>query len=465
MKTQYVSRIDWFEAALWFREAHRGRRQGILFLKVGKYLVDDSLILYAGDGLDAAAKSTGVRQSGGLKPHLEKTLKVSNDPHFEQKLCDVVGLYVNPAENAVVFCVDEKTSIQALDRTQPGLPIKKGRCGTVTHDYKTNGTGTLVAALDVATGSVTGECYPKHTHNEFLKFLKKVESQTDKNKDLLEQTIIESTSVNMTNNPCRAAWIFYTLCMVCFWHMTYADKAMAIAPSFTDQLATDYRRFAQKERLARALSVFSSGALLAHSAADRHVQIWYQSHIRTKSTDNAAGIGKQFGEGTIMVPVSLLAALIPWDGESNLHPINTWGRQSLRAYLTGTPALLLMQRVTGASRPGESDDDSQWRPFHDSNGVSGHAFVGAVPFLTLAQTAKRHRWLQYGLVTASTLTGISRVNDDAHYSSQAILGWYLAWEAVDAVHTRPLHDEKGVQSRLSAVPLRRTVGVRFDLRW
>jgi len=125
-----------------------------------------------------------VWQSVGLKPHLEKTFKVSNDPHFEQKLCDVVGLYLNPPENAVVFCVDEKTSIQALDRTQPGLPMKKGRCGTVTHDYKRNGTSTLFAALEVATGSVTGECYQKHTHKEFLKFLKKVESQTDTDKDL-----------------------------------------------------------------------------------------------------------------------------------------------------------------------------------------------------------------------------------------------------------------------------------------
>jgi len=125
-----------------------------------------------------------VWQSVGLKPHLEKTFKVSNDPHFEEKLRDVVGLYLNPPENAVIFCVDEKTSIQALDRTQPGLPLKKGRCGTVTHDYKRNGTSTLFAALNVATGSVTGECYQKHTHKEFLKFLKKVESETDKTLEL-----------------------------------------------------------------------------------------------------------------------------------------------------------------------------------------------------------------------------------------------------------------------------------------
>jgi len=125
-----------------------------------------------------------VWRSVGLKPHLEKTFKVSNDPLFEEKLCDVVGLYLNPPENAVVLCVDEKTSIQALDRTQPGLPLKKGRCGTVTHDYKRNGTSTLFAALEVATGTVTGECYQKHTHKEFLKFIKKVESQTDRDKDL-----------------------------------------------------------------------------------------------------------------------------------------------------------------------------------------------------------------------------------------------------------------------------------------
>ncbi len=125
-----------------------------------------------------------VWQSVGLKPHLEKTFKVSNDKHFEEKLFDVVGLYLDPPENAVVFCIDEKTSIQALDRTQPGLPLKKGRCGTVTHDYKRNGTSTLFAALEVMTGRVVGECYQKHTHKEFLRFLKEVEKQTDKGLDL-----------------------------------------------------------------------------------------------------------------------------------------------------------------------------------------------------------------------------------------------------------------------------------------
>ena len=116
-------------------------------------------------------------QQAGLKPHLSKTFKVSNDPKFEEKLTDVVGLYMDPPAKAVVFSVDEKSSIQALDRTQPGLPMKAGRCGTMTHDYKRNGTSTLFAALDVATGEVLGECYSRHRHQEFLTFLKALEKQ------------------------------------------------------------------------------------------------------------------------------------------------------------------------------------------------------------------------------------------------------------------------------------------------
>jgi len=120
----------------------------------------------------------------GLKPHLSKQFKVSNDPNFEEKLIDVVGLYLNPPANAAVFSVDEKSSIQALDRTQPGLPMKKGRAGTMTHDYKRNGTSTLFAALNVATGHVIGECKRRHRHQEFLSFLKTVEKQVDPDLDL-----------------------------------------------------------------------------------------------------------------------------------------------------------------------------------------------------------------------------------------------------------------------------------------
>jgi transposase len=115
-----------------------------------------------------------VWSARGLKPHLVKTFKLSTDPRFEEKLIDVVGLYLNPPDKAVVLCMDEKSQIQALDRTQPSLPLKKGRAGTMTHDYKRHGTTTLFAALNVLSGEVIGECLPRHRHEEFLKFLRRV---------------------------------------------------------------------------------------------------------------------------------------------------------------------------------------------------------------------------------------------------------------------------------------------------
>jgi transposase len=116
----------------------------------------------------------------GLKPHITRTFKVSNDPAFAEKVTDVVGLYMNPPDRALVLCVDEKSQIQALDRTQPGLPMKKGRAATMTHDYKRHGTTTLFAALDVKSGLVIGECQPRHRTREFIKFLRTIDRIVDK---------------------------------------------------------------------------------------------------------------------------------------------------------------------------------------------------------------------------------------------------------------------------------------------
>ena len=118
-----------------------------------------------------------IWQSHGLQPHRIKPFKLSRDPRFLEKLTVVVGLYLNPPEKALVLCVDEKSQIQALDRTQPGLPLKRGRCGTMTHDYKRNGTTTLFAALELAQGKVIGECFARHRHQEFLKFLKRLDAE------------------------------------------------------------------------------------------------------------------------------------------------------------------------------------------------------------------------------------------------------------------------------------------------
>lgn len=125
-----------------------------------------------------------ILKASGLKPHRAETFKLSNDKKFEEKLTDVVGLYLSPPANAVVFSVDEKSQIQALDRTQPGLPIKKGRAGTMTHDYKRHGTTTLFAALNVLSGAVVAEHHRRHTHRQWLAFLKRLLAETPDGMDL-----------------------------------------------------------------------------------------------------------------------------------------------------------------------------------------------------------------------------------------------------------------------------------------
>ena len=150
------------------------------------------------------AKAVGVSHrsvqriwaGAGLKPHLVRTFKISNDPNFAEKVVDVVGLYMNPPEGALVLCVDEKSQIQALDRTRPGLPLKKGRAKTMTHDYKRNGTTTLFAALDVKTGQVIGECQARHRAKEFISFLKKIDTAVDKVLDL--HLILDNYSTHKT---------------------------------------------------------------------------------------------------------------------------------------------------------------------------------------------------------------------------------------------------------------------------
>jgi transposase len=121
-----------------------------------------------------------IWREAGLKPHLTRTFKVSGDPDFADKVTDIVGLYMSPPDKALVLCVDEKSQIQALDRTQPGLPMKKGRAATMTHDYKRHGTTTLFAALDVQSGLVIGECQPRHRSREFIRFLRAIDRIVDK---------------------------------------------------------------------------------------------------------------------------------------------------------------------------------------------------------------------------------------------------------------------------------------------
>ncbi len=174
--------------SLWEIAPGRGRKPTYDGAKI-KAIVDTTLqtkpkgmthwscrLMAARQGVSKSTVSN-IWRSHNLKPHRVKRFKLSRDPHFLEKLTDVVGLYLNPPQQALVLCVDEKSQIQALDRTQPGLPMKKGRCGTMTHDYKRNGTTTLFAALDVLEGRVVGQCYERHRHQEFLRFLRQLDHE------------------------------------------------------------------------------------------------------------------------------------------------------------------------------------------------------------------------------------------------------------------------------------------------
>lgn len=157
----------------------------------------------------------------GLKPHIVRGFKVSRDPQFVEKLEDIVGLYMSPPEHALVLCCDEKSQVQALDRTQPGLPLKKGRAETMTHDYKRNGTTTLFAALNVLDGQVIGQCQQHHTHVEWLKFLKKIDRETPKDKALhliadnyathkhpvVQEWLAKHPRFHMHFTPTSASWL------------------------------------------------------------------------------------------------------------------------------------------------------------------------------------------------------------------------------------------------------------------
>lgn len=144
-----------------------------------------------------------VWKAHGLKPHRVRTFKLSRDRHFVEKMQDIVGLYLDPPERALVLCCDEKSQIQALDRTQPGLPIKKGRCGTMTHDYKRNGTTTLFAALELAEGKLIGTCMRRHRHQEWLAFLKLIDAQTPAELDL--HLIVDNYATH--KHPKVKAWL------------------------------------------------------------------------------------------------------------------------------------------------------------------------------------------------------------------------------------------------------------------
>lgn len=231
-------------------------------------------------------------------------------------------------------------------------------------------------------------------------------------------------------------------------------------------LKSDYQAFYQPERMTKLGLAFVGGGLLANAGGadttiDSRFSQWYQGNVRSTQTDNIAKISKNFGEGKYLIPLSLVAL-----GSHYVMPnnsVSTLGGDTFRAYAVGAPVVLLSQRALGASRPNENiAQGSKYKPLQDDNSVSGHAFMGAVPFLTLAHHTDEPA-LKYAAYAASTLTAWSRVNDDKHYLSQAILGWYIAYESVNAVQQS--NAQQSGHSKLLPMVAEDKVGVVYHSRW
>jgi len=237
-----------------------------------------------------------------------------------------------------------------------------------------------------------------------------------------------------------------------------------LAADVVTMVKSDYANFYGESNLRSLTLAFSVGAVWANSSWDQNVQNWYQRKCRNSNTDEISTLFKFWGEGYNLVPISVLAAsmqLLPSESDL-LRSFATWGKKNSRAYLTGAPFLLLMQRVTGGSRPSEADGSSQWDFFADENGVSGHAFIGAIPFLTMAEMNSHNKILYWTSALLSTLPALSRINDDKHYFSQAFLGWFIAKQAVEAVS-----DTDKEEAKLTFIPVMKggELGVMLAFQW
>ncbi|MEK9658253.1 MAG: phosphatase PAP2 family protein [bacterium] len=211
-------------------------------------------------------------------------------------------------------------------------------------------------------------------------------------------------------------------------------------------IQSDYRYFYSGDTFkAMALSTVLAGSL-ANSSLDQRFQDFYQEQIRSERLNKISSVVKPFGSGRYVLPVMFLFSAI----FSDTSGVGEWASLSSRAYLVGAPLMLMGQRVLGASRPGETSHGSHWRPFNDANAVSGHAFIGAVPFLVMAKLLDDYPAFSALAYAASVAVAWSRVNDDSHYLSQAFLGCFLAWQAVDAVFRTRDDNRQGVGLGLSS---------------
>jgi PAP2 superfamily len=239
-----------------------------------------------------------------------------------------------------------------------------------------------------------------------------------------------------------------------------------IRPTLNETVIGDYKSFYAGERLLRMGLVFGAASIAVNTNLDMSMRNWYQNSVRNDDTNSWSSSSepafsfraKSLGEVKYLLPVSLLAASVNF--VDNDTAIGNWGANTSRAYLVGVPAMWGMQQLTGASRPDETTDGPAWHPFKDDNGVSGHAFFGAIPFITIAYMNPDNALTKYSAYVASTAAAWSRANDDKHFPLQILLGWYIAWESVDAVFENNAKQKK----KFSITPMAGADGVGLMLR-
>ena len=226
---------------------------------------------------------------------------------------------------------------------------------------------------------------------------------------------------------------------------------------------TDHQNYYTRSDLRFAAIALGIAATFAHSDVDEQFRSWWQTDVRSNAWDDFSHFSKPLGDGYISIAIVGTGALVGRLADQTQwgRVTGEWGRRSIRAFAVGAPPLLLVQAATGASRPGETTAESDWVPFHDTNGASGHAFMGAIPFLVAADMTESRFWsgLWY---TGSIMCAVSRVNDDDHYLSQVILGWCLAEIAAEAVNLT--QTEAGAMELVPMVGGNGTVGVGVQFR-
>lgn len=228
------------------------------------------------------------------------------------------------------------------------------------------------------------------------------------------------------------------------------ESGSLISNPICKDVISNYREFYSKRNILSFSIAFSSGAIFANTSFDRHFQHWYQVHGRSSYSYDISKGFKFFGEGDYLIPISVAVAslrLLPEDSQF-IQDVSSWGYKTARTYFLGAPPVLLLQRLTGGSRPGENENKSSWHPFEDDNGVSGHAFIGAVPFLTFAKMNENNKSIYWLANIFSALPGWSRIHDNQHYLSQAFLGWFIAWRSTQAIFS-----SKVKSGGLSLIPL------------